>query len=164
MDIVLPQLGLFFWTALLFLVTFLILRKFAWGPIIKGLKDREEGIENSLLEAQKAREEMSNLKSENEQLLREARQERDKMIQEANRMRDQIVGEARTKAQEEAGKELDKAKQQIEAEKKAALAEIKSTAGALAVEVAEKLLRKQFEQPEEQKSFAEKLIADLSNN
>lgn len=164
MDIVLPQLGLFFWTALLFLVTFFILKKFAWKPIIKGLKDREEGIENSLLQAQKARDEMASLKSENEALLREARQERDKMIQEANRMRDQILTEAREKAQEAAGKELDKAKVQIESEKKAALAEIKNTAGGFAVEIAEKLLRRQFDKPDEQKSFAEKLISDLSNN
>lgn len=164
MDIVLPQLGLFLWTALLFLVTFFILKKVAWGPIMKALKEREEGIENSLLEAQKARDEMATLNSENEQLLREARQERDKMMQDATRMRDQIIGEARDKAQEAAGKEMEKAKQQIDAGKKAALAEIKNTAGGLAVEIAEKLLRKQFENPAEQKTFAEKLISNLSNN
>jgi F-type H+-transporting ATPase subunit b len=164
LNILAVDLGLFFWTSVLFLVFFLILRRFAWKPILNALKEREDTIENSLLQAEKAREEMSRLKSENEALLKEARQERDKMIAEANKMRDQIITKARTEAQEEAGKEMDKAKAQIEAEKKAALAEIKNTTGALAVKVAEKLLRKQFEKPETQRELADKLIADLSNN
>ena len=149
---------------MVFLLFFLILAKYAWKPILKGLRDREEGIENSLSEAKRAREEMANLKSENEQLLKEARKERDLMIKEAGQMRDQIIAEARQKAQGETAKEMDKAKQQIDAEKKAALAEIKTTAGSLAVEVAEKLLRKQLDNRDEQRQLAEKMIADLNQN
>ncbi|MFK7969409.1 MAG: F0F1 ATP synthase subunit B [Bacteroidia bacterium] len=164
MELVLPKLGLVFWTALLFLVFAWILAKFAWKPILAALKAREEGIENSLLEAERARDEMANLKSQNEDLLKEARRERDLMIQEANRMRDQIVTEAKTKAAAEAGKELDKAKQQIAAEKKAALAEIKNTAGSLAVDIAEKLLRKQLDDRDAQKTLAETLIGEMNQN
>lgn len=164
MELVLPKLGLVFWTALLFLVFAWILAKFAWKPILAALKAREEGIENSLLEAQRAREEMSNLKSQNEDLLKEARRERDQMIKEANQMRDQIVAEAKTKAAAEASKELDKAKMQIVAEKKAALAEIKNTAGTLAVDIAEKLLRKQLDDRAAQQSLAESLISEMNQN
>lgn len=164
MELILPKLGLFVWTALLFLIFFFILAKFAWKPILAGLKTREEGIENALLEAQRAREEMAQLKSQNEDLLKEARKERDAMVAEANQMRDQIVLEAKTKAAAEAAKEMDKAKRQIDAEKKSALAEVKASAGTLAVDIAEKILREQFSDRKTQTSLAEKLIADLNQN
>ena len=164
MELVLPKLGLVFWTALLFLVFAWILAKYAWKPILAGLKDREEGIANSLLEAQSAREEMANLKSQNEDLLKEARRERDLMLKEAAQMRDQIVSDAKGKAASEAAKELDKAKQQIQAEKKSALAEIKYTAGTLAVDMAEKLLRKELGNSDTKKSLAETLISEMNDN
>ncbi|RMG68404.1 MAG: ATP synthase F0 subunit B [Bacteroidetes bacterium] len=159
-----PELGLFFWTALIFLIFFFLLRRFAWKPILSALNAREASIEASLSEAKAAKEEMAKLKADNEALLKEARVERDKIIQDANAMADRIVKEARDAAAEAGAKERDKAKQQIEAEKLSALAEIKDTAASLAVEVAEKILRAQFEDPKAQEAFARKVIADLNQN
>lgn len=164
MELVLPKLGLVFWTALLFLVFAWILAKFAWKPILSGLKAREEGIENALLEAEKARQEMANLHAENEKILKEARQEREQMLKEARQMRDQMVTDAKKEAAEAQAKEVEKARVQIEAEKKSALAEIKYTAGTLAVDIAEKLLRKQFEDRDAQQKLAESLISDMNKN
>ncbi|MCK4562224.1 MAG: F0F1 ATP synthase subunit B, partial [Flavobacteriaceae bacterium] len=68
--------GLFIWQTVLFLALLLLLKKYAWGPILKAVNEREEGIQNALDEADKARQEMLNLKSSNEQILKEARAER----------------------------------------------------------------------------------------
>lgn len=159
-----PEFGLFFWTALIFLVFFFILRRFAWKPILNMLHEREASIEQSLSEAKAAREQMSQLKAENEDLLREARAERDKILKEANQMRDRIVNEARQAAAEATEKEKEKARLQIEGEKQAALAQIRDAAATIAVEVAEKILRKEFQDKRKQEAFAKELISDLTNN
>ena len=159
-----PQLGLFFWSALLFLVFFFVLRRFAWKPILNALKAREDSIENSLKQAEEARSAMAQLKSDNEALLKEARAERDKIIKEATALRDKIVSDAKTAAAEAEAKEREKTRQQIEADKRAALAEIKETAATIAVEVAEKIIRKQFENKGTQEDYAKQLIGDLSDN
>lgn len=164
MEFILPNLGLFFWSSLLFLIFFFILRRFAWGPILTALKEREDSIDNSLKLAEKARAEMEALAADNEKLLKEARLERDKIIREANGLRDDIIKQAKEAASKASTIEIEKAKQQIDSEKNAALAEIKTTAAALAVEVAEKILRKKMEDRDVQEKFAEQLISELSNN
>lgn len=161
-SIIAPEPGLFIWTTIIFLVFFFLLRSFAWKPIMEMINAREERIENSLKEAEAAREEMAKLKSNNESLMKEARAERDKLLREANNMREQIIKEARNEASEAAAQEREKAKQQIEAEKMQALNEIKETAATLAIDVAEKILRKQFQDKSTQETYAKELISDLS--
>lgn len=160
--IIYPEPGLFIWTTVIFLIFFFLLRAFAWKPIMEMINAREERIENSLKEAEAAREEMAKLKSDNEALMKEARAERDKLLREAGDMREQIIKEARNEAADAAAQERDKAKQQIEAEKAQALNEIKETAAALAIDVAEKILRKQFQDKPTQEAYAKELISDLS--
>ncbi len=162
--IITPVFGLFFWTAVIFLAFFFLLRRFAWKPILNALSERETKIDNSLKLAEQARSDMQALQASNEALLKEARLERDKMLKEAGHMKDQIISEARKEAQTVAAAEREKAKAQIQAEKVAALAEIKSTAATLAVEIAEKLLRKQFQDQGAQEAYAQTLISDLNNN
>src|SRR5665213_3865076 len=99
MDLVLPQIGLIFWMTVTFITVLVILRKFAWKPILKALSDREESIAEALNTAKRAKEEMASLKADNERLLNEARSERDKMLKEAREAKDAIVGEAKNKAQ-----------------------------------------------------------------
>lgn len=162
--ILVPQFGLFFWSLVVFLIFFFIMRKFAWGPIMSGIKSREESIANSLAQAEKARAEMSNLKAENEKLLQEARKEREAMLKDAAQTRDSIVTKAREEAAAAAAKEMEKAKTQIDAEKNAALAELKHVAGYLAVEMAEKILRKELGSASEKSALASKLVAELGKN
>ena len=164
MELLLPKFGLFFWTLVIFILFFFILRKMAWKPIIEGLKKREEGIANSLAEAQKAREEMSRLTSENEALLAEARSEREKILREANEVKDKIVSDAKKAAQEAQEKEIEKARQQIETEKNQALQEIKATSASIALEVAEKILRQQLDDKKSQESLAKKLVDEIGQN
>ena len=163
-SIIAPQFGLFFWTTLIFLTFFFVLRRFAWKPIINALHERETSIENSLQQAATAREEMAKLQADNEALLKEARAERDAMLRDASTMKDEIIKKAREEAAEAAAKEREKAKMQIEAEKNSALNEIKQTASVLAIEVAEKLLRREFQDGKAQEAYAKQLVKDLSDN
>lgn len=164
MDILLPQLGLFFWSLLIFVILLFLLSRFAWKPIMKGIKDREEGIQNALDEAKKAREEMENMKSDNERLLAEARAERDQLLKEAREMRDKIVSEAKNEAEKEAGRIVENAREQIRGEKMAAVTEIKNQVGQLSLEIAEKVLRQELSNPAAQKDVVEKLVKELHLN
>ncbi len=155
-----PDLGLFLWTLVVFAILFLVLRKFAWKPILQTLKDREDKIEGSLQMAENARKEMELLKADNEKLLNEARAERDKILKEAKEISNTIVAQAKQKADIEGKRLIESAQDSINKEKEAAKAEIKELVAALSIEMAEKILKKKFENPAEQ----EQLVKDYLQN
>jgi len=157
MDLLIPSFGLIIWTLLAFLIVFFILKKFAWKPIMSAIAARERSIEDALLKAEAAKEEMARLTNENEQLLKEARAERDLILREARHMKDQIVNEAKDLAQAEGARMIEKARVEINNQKAIALADVKNQVAELSVEIAEKVLRKQFENQREQ----DQLVADL---
>lgn len=159
-----PQFGLIFWTLVLFILFYFLLGKFAWKPIMNGLRTREEGIEKSLQEAAKARDEMAKLTSENEKLLQLARLEREEILKEARAIGEKLVAEAREKADTESRRMIEKARQEIHSEKMAALTEVKNHAANLSIKVAEKLLRKQLGDNPEQVAYAEKVVNELHLN
>ena len=152
--------GLFFWQTVLFIALLLLLRKFAWKPILNAVNEREESINNSLKSAERAREEMKNLQSDNERILNEARVQRDQIMKEANEMKNKIVADASDQARAEADKIMDSAKVQIEAEKSSAMADIKNQVADLSVEIAEKLLRKELATKNKQQELIEDLLKD----
>ncbi len=164
MDLVTPGFGLVFWTTLSFLILLFLLRKFAWKPILTAVNDREQSIEEALTEAQKAREEMANLKADNERILKEARAERDQMLKEAREIRDNMVEESKQKAKDEAEKILVQARETIENEKKAALHDLRNTVGTLAIEVAEKVLRSELTNTDKSKGLVDDYLNDISFN
>src|SRR5215203_5247821 len=104
MDLLLPGFGLIVWTLVAFIIVFLILKKFAWKPILSSLKERETGISDSLATAERVKAEMAQLKSENEALLAKAREERAQMLKEARDTKDRIINEAKELAKTEANK------------------------------------------------------------
>src|ERR1044071_2233042 len=142
MELLTPDLGLFFWNLLAFLIVFFLLRKFAWKPILGSLKSREEGIADALATAEKVKAEMAQLKNENEALLAKAREERALMLREARETKDRIVNEAKEQAKLEANKIINEAQESITAQKNAALTEVKNQMGKLVIEVSEKVLRR----------------------
>jgi F-type H+-transporting ATPase subunit b len=156
--------GTVFWATVAFLVVAFLLKKMAWGPILKSLEERSEGIENALNEAERARQEMSKLQAGNEQLLREARDERDRILAEAKALKDSIVGEARAKATEESTRIIEAARMEIDNQKKAAITELKNQVATLSVNIAEKLTREKLSDSEKQKALNESLIAEIRSN
>jgi len=164
MELVNPGIGLIFWMTLSFAIVFFILAKFAWKPIMSMLKERENSIENALNSAEKAREEMRQLKSNHEQLLRDAKEERDVILRETRKLKDTIIEEAKAKATEEAERILETAKENIHFEKMAAVTELKNQLAVLSIEVAEKVLRQELSDPVKQNDYIEKIINEMNFN
>jgi F-type H+-transporting ATPase subunit b len=164
MDLVMPGIGLIFWMTLTFVLLLIILKKFAWKPILDSIKEREHKISHSLAMAKQTQEEMKRLKADNEKLLKEARAERDTILREANKMKDSIINEAKSKAQTEADRIVEAARQNIESEKAAAIAELKNQVADLTIEVAEKVLGAELSDKAKQTSFAEKQLEKLNFN
>ena len=159
-----PSPGLALWSAIIFILFWWVMSKYAFGPIAKGLSKRESDIHNALAEAENAREEMSKLKAENEQILAEAREERATMLKEAKDLKTSIIAEAKVKAKEEASRISMTAKQEIENEKQAAIIEVKNKVGIMATEIAEKIIKKQLTGQSEHESFVNSLVKDIKLN
>ena len=131
---------------------------------MKMLKEREESIENALHAADKAREEMKNLVSDNERLLAEAKNERDAILSEARKIREKMIEEARGKANEEAQRIVENAKERIENEKMAAITELKNQIALLSIEIAEKLIREELSHDKQQEELIKKMLDDVKSN
>jgi len=164
MDLVTPGIGMIFWSTLFFLVLLFILGKFAWPAILTAVKARNESIRNALAAADRAKEEMAQLQSDNEKILAEAKAERDAMMREAKTMKDKLIAEAKEKASEEADKLVKNARESIQREKAAALNDMKEQMATLSVDIAEKILRMKLEGSKAQKELVDKLINEADLN
>ena len=136
----------------------------AWPAIIKGLRDRENIITDSLATAQKVKEEMSLMKSENEALLAQAREERALMLKDARETKDRIINEAKELAKVEANKIMTETQAAINAQKMAAITEVKNQVGKLVIEVSEKVLRKELGNKEAQEAHIKGLVDGVKLN
>jgi F-type H+-transporting ATPase subunit b len=164
MDLLTPDLGLFLWNLLAFLILFVILKKTAWKPILKSLNEREKSISDSLATAEKVKAEMAQLKNENEALLAKAREERALLLKEARDTKDKIINEAREQAKVEAGKIITDARAAIETQTMAAITDVKNQIGSLVVEVSEKILRRELSNKAEQENYIRQLSNEVKLN
>ena len=164
MELLLPKLGLIFWTLIAFGITLWILRKFAWKPILKSLDDREKNISDSIMSAENVRKEMSELKSENEALLALAREERATMMREAKETRDKIIQDAKEQARAETNKIVADAQSVINQQKMAAITDLKNQVGNLVIEVSEKVIRRELSSKEEQEKYIKQLSQNIELN
>jgi F-type H+-transporting ATPase subunit b len=149
---------------LILVILILLLRKFAWKPILDSLQSREEGIQNAIDAAENAKAEMQQLKSQNENLLAQARAERDAIVKDAKEVATKMVEDAKNTAKNEANKIVEAAHVSIKAEKVAAIAELKSQVAAISLEIAEKILRGELSADDKHKALAEKMAADINMN
>lgn len=163
MGLITPDYGLLFWMLLSFGIVLLILRKFAWKPILQGIKNREEQIAKSLREAEKAREEISRLQYQNAALAENARRERDAIMLEATQYKDKMIREASEKAQEEAKKFLEQARATINREREIAQSEIKSYVASIAFQIAETILRKELSDKRQLEAQVNAIIDELAS-
>ncbi len=161
MDLLLPGIGLLVWTLLAFLIVFFILKKFAWGIIIKSLSEREQGITDAIDTAKKVKAEMAQLKNENEALMAQAREERAQLIKEAKETKDRMINEAKDQAKAEAAKIITDAQAAIQAQKMAALTDVKNQIGNMVIEISEKVIRKQLENKAEQEKYIQQMAGEL---
>jgi F-type H+-transporting ATPase subunit b len=160
MQLVEVNYGLIFWMAVSFLIVLFILKKFAWGPILGALSERERSIEDALNEAKKAREEIAAMNARNADLMREAREEREVLLKEARDIRDREIATAKEKAKAEAEALLARARADIQNEKNAAITEMKNQLAELSIQVAEVILKEKLADPRAQQGLVDKVMAE----
>ena len=159
-----PAWGLLFWTTIIFFLFWWLIGRFSFRPIAEALKKREHDIQSALDMAKNAREEMANLQAENQQLLAQARVERAEILKEAKEASSRMINEAKSRAKDEAQKIVVSAQREIENQKKHALEEVKNEVGMMALDIAEKVIRKQLSNDPEQKSYVDGLVDELKLN
>jgi len=164
MELLLPGLGLLFWTLLAFIVVLVILKKYAWKPILASLKERETGIADAIASADKIKVEMAALKNENETLMVRAREERAVMIKDAKEASNKMLTDAKERARSEFDRIVADAQTAILQQKNAALIEVKNQVGTLVVEVAEKVLRRELANKAEQEAYIKGLAEVVKLN
>ncbi len=164
MDLVTPAFGLIFWTVLIFILLLILLKKYAWKPILNAVNERNDSIADALASAEKAKEDMAKLKADNEQILNEARVERDEILKEARSLKDKTIIEAKNIAKNEADTIIASAKLAIENEKRAAINDIKNQVASLSIEIAEKILSKELSDSKSQKVLIEDLLNKTNIN
>jgi len=128
------------------------------------LKQRETDIQDALDEAKKARLEMSQLQAQNEKLLTQAREERTAILKEAKEAKEEIIAEAKERAHAEYKRKVESAIQDIENQKLAAIVALKNQAGQMAIDISEKLLRKELSNKSEQETYAKSLAESIKLN
>ncbi len=164
MQIVSPGIGLIVWMLIIFSLLFFVATKFIWPAILSGLKEREQEITDSLEEARRTREEMAALKSDNEALLKQAKEERDAIIREARMLKEKMLDEAKEQSVVEGQRLIEEAKKRIEQEKMAAITEVKNQVADLSIQIAEKLIRAELSDKQKDTTLMQKLIAEANTN
>ncbi len=163
-SVIKPEPGLLIWTTVIFLIFWFMMSRFAFKPIGAALKQRETDIQDALDEAKKARLEMSQLQAENEKLLAQAREERTAILKEAKEAKEEIIAEAKERANAEYKRKVESAIQDIENQKLAAIVALKNQAGQMAIDISEKLLRKELSNKSEQEAYAKSLAESIKLN
>jgi F-type H+-transporting ATPase subunit b len=164
MSLVTPAIGLMFWTCIIFTLLIILLRKFAWKPILTAVDDRNEQINSALKAADKARLKIENLNNDNERILLEAKSERDQLLKEARDIKDNIINEAKERAYNEAENILNVAKSQIENEKMKAITELKNSVAVLSIDIAEKVLKNELKEKSNQEDFINSILKNSELN
>ena len=147
-----------------FLAVLFVLGRFAWKPIMKMLKEREQTIDDALHAADKAREEMKLLHLDNEKLLKQAKEERDAILNEARKIRDKLIEEARVKANQEAQRIVDSAAERIQNEKMAAIVDLKNQVANLSIDIAEKILKEELAQKDKHQQLINRMMNEVKIN
>jgi len=164
MGLVMPEFGLFFWMLVSFSILLWILKRFAWGPILKALDDREKSIETALKSAENAKQEMMRIQSGNENILKEAVLEREKIVKEARELKESIIRDARIEAGIEANKVMENAREAIEHERVAAINDIKNLIANFSVDIAGKILEEKLVDDSRQKELVQDYIEQINLN
>ena len=145
---------------MIFVGLLFLLRKYAWGPILGAVNERETSIKDALASAEAARAEMETLQSDNKLILKEARAEKEALLKEARNTSADLINTAKEEAQEEAQKILAQAQEAIQNEKRAAISELKEQVGSIAMDIAEKVLQKELESKDKQVELIDQLLKD----
>lgn len=161
MELFTPEFGLVFWMFVAFALLFFILAKFAWPFIVKSLEERAEMIDKGVLYAQNAKEQLDNAKAEAEKYVAEAQMKQAEILRDAAKMKSQIIEDAKSAASVEAEKVMDAAKLAIEQARKESELQFRNEVSAFALEIAEKMVRKDMANDKAQTELVDKLLNEV---
>ena len=161
MELFTPDFGLIFWMFVSFAILFVILWRWGWPAIMKGVSDRADLIDKGVEYAQNAKEQLDHAREEADKYIAEARRQQADMLREADKMKTQIIEEARTAAQTEAKKVMDNAKQSIEQERKAAQEQFRNEVSTFALDIAQKVVRNQMKEEKAQEKLVNSLLDEI---
>ncbi|HHL71514.1 MAG TPA: ATP synthase F0 subunit B [Bacteroidetes bacterium] len=164
MELLTPNTGLMFWTVVTFLVLLLVLRKTAWGPLLRVLDEREQRIRESLEKAEIAQKQADEAISKQEELLAKAREEAQEIIARSKNMAEALKGDIVSKARAEADNLLDRAKREIALEREKAVDELRRLAVDLSITATKKVIGKALTEKDHEKIVSESLqeMGDLN--
>jgi len=161
MDLLSPNAGTIFWTVITFVLLLMILKKFAWGPILKGLEDRENRIKSAVDKAEQDQKEAGKHLEEQKRLIGEAKLESSRLINDSKETteltRKVIIEQARS----EADRLIERAKQEIDLSKEAAIADVKKYAVEISLLAAQKVVGETLSD-KQQINLIEKYIEELN--
>jgi len=149
--------GLMIWTIVCFAVTYFVLKKYAFGPIQQTIDTRRKRIEESIAEADRAREEAKSLLEEHRQLIGQAKSQSEEILAEARRVADSQRERVRVETEEDRQRRLEETRRQIDQATHQAIGEIRDEVGKLSVAAAEKITRKSLDASDQQRLIDEAL-------
>ena len=164
MELIRPELGVLFWMIIVFGLVLLILRVFAWKPILNALKEREKTIQQRLDLAKKAKKELAEIEFGNERIIALAKTERANMLKEAKDTKNKIIEDAKKQAQGEADKIMQDTYKKLEKQKQDKVEEIKNQIASLSVDIAEKVLKEKLSKDQSQKNYIKNLVNEIEIN
>ena len=161
MELFTPDFGLIFWMFVSFAILFVILWRWGWPAIMKGVSDRADLIDKGVEYAQSAKQQLDHAREEADKYTAEARRQQADMLREADKMKTQIIEEARVAAQTEAKKVMDNAKLTIEQERKVAQEQFRNEVSAFALDIAQKVVRNQLKEEKAQEKLVNSLLDEI---
>ena len=164
MELFTPDSGLVIWMFVAFVILFIVLRKWGWPVIIKMMESRADTIDKGVEDAKEARRQLDNARAEAEKFMAEARKQQAEILSDAQKMKTQIIDEAKVEASKEAQKVMDAAKVSIQQSQKEAELQLKNEVSKFALDLAEKVMRKEMKSDKAQSELVNKLLDEYENN
>ena len=163
MELFTPDFGLIFWMFVSFAILFVILWRWGWPAIMKGVSDRADLIDKGVEYAQNAKEQLDHAQQSADELIKSAQRRQADMLREADRLKSQIVDEARTAAQAEAQKVMDAAQASIVQQQKEAEEALRGSVGAIALDIAQKVVQQRLADDKAQQQLVDKLLTEIES-
>ena len=145
MELVTPGVGLLFWMLFAFSIVLVLLKKFAWKPILSALKEREDRIEASLIKAEETRQKTESANSDIEKMINQAKEERNSLLRQAKEEIAEYKKDQKAQIKSQIDLQLDSAKEEIAQQKRRAMEDLKGVVAELSIEIAEKILKQELD-------------------
>ncbi len=163
MGLLQPAMGLLFWMSLAFGIVLFVLCKWGFPVIVRSIEERKKFIDSSIAAAHEAQEKLERITETSQAMLEEAQAQRQQILRDVAQERERIIALAKEKAELEGARIVSQARETAEAEREEILREARSQVASLAIEIAEKLLRKQLEDGKSQTELAQRLLDEIED-